>query len=140
MQGTFRYAFWRRPFASALFSRHIWPRAAGPLPGLRQYSASSCLGERFSGVDVAEALLDALLQDVYAAHEASTGDTNEGCDVASRHAGCDRRSTADIIRERLLFSGRCLIRFTEGPSGGPILIAQPILDFTDDTAGEKSSP
>jgi hypothetical protein len=110
--------------------------APSPLPGLRHDGASGGLGQRFGRIDVAEALLDALLHDVNAAHEASAGCAHEGCNIAGSHAGGDRSSTADIIRERLLVSGCCLVRFTQGTGTGPILIAQPILDFTDDTTGE----
>jgi hypothetical protein len=94
------------------------------------------LDQGLSGIDIAEALLDALLKDVDAAQEAGTSGTHEGGDVAGRHAGGDWCSTADIIRERLLFGGRCLVRFTQGTGTGPILVAEPILDFTDDTASD----
>ena len=129
-------SFRRGPLTGTLFSRQIRTRAASPLPGLREGRARCRLGERFSGIDVAEALLDALLQDIYAAHEASASGTDEGSDVANRHAGGDRRSTADVITDRLLLRGRCLVRFTQGPSGGPVIVAEPILDFTDDTASD----
>jgi len=97
------------------------------------------LNQRFSRVDISEALLDALLQDIYAAQQTSASGADEGRYGAGGHAGGNGRNPADIIRERLLLRGRCLVRFTEGPSGGPVLIAEPILDFTDDAAGDQTS-
>jgi hypothetical protein len=123
-------------------------RSTGPLTRLGQNGARGCLGQRLGRVDVAEAFCDALLQDVYGTKSAAADRAHEGGDqgVARRidgpyprtHASGDRGSPADIVSDRVLLFGRCLVWFTQGPCGGPILIAQPILDFTDDTAGDEA--
>ena len=131
-------SFRRGPLTGTLFSRQIRTRAASPLPGLREGRARCRLGERFSGIDVAEALLDALLQNIYAAHNTCACGAHERADGTGGHPGNYRGGTANTICERLLLRGRCLVRFTQGPSGGPVIIAEPILDFTDDAASDEA--